>query len=99
MSKGMNSLAAGAAVVLAAGTAVYFFSGKKRRTMKKLKRSARKSNEGHGRPGRQCVLHDEITPENPPKRLSGGFCFFRRRGGIFLVCINGIPTAVFSGNT
>lgn len=28
MSKGMNSLAAGAAVALAAGTAVYLFSGK-----------------------------------------------------------------------
>ncbi|MDD3192765.1 MAG: hypothetical protein PHE47_02775 [Oscillospiraceae bacterium] len=40
MNKGMNSLAAGAAVALAAGTAVYLFSGKKRRTVKKLKRSA-----------------------------------------------------------
>ena len=43
MSKGMNSLAAGAAVALAAGTAVYFFSGKRRRTMKKLKRSSGKA--------------------------------------------------------
>jgi len=43
MSKGMNSLAAGAAVALAAGTAVYLFSGKKRRTVKKLKRSAGKA--------------------------------------------------------
>ena len=43
MNKNMNSLAAGAAVALAAGTAMYLFSDKRRRTMKKLKRNARKA--------------------------------------------------------
>ena len=39
----MNSQPAVAAVALAAGTAVYLFSGKKRRTVKKFKRSAGKA--------------------------------------------------------
>ena len=43
MNKGINSIAAGAAVALAAGTAVYLFSGKKSRTMKKFKRTAGKA--------------------------------------------------------
>ena len=43
MNKNMNSLAAGAAVALAPGTAMYLFSDKRRRTMKKLKRNAGKA--------------------------------------------------------
>ncbi len=98
MSKGMNSLAAGAAVAWRLALPYISFSGKKRRTMKKLKRSAGKSNEGHGRPGRQCVLHDEITPKTRRNDCQAGFVFPAARGNLPRL-YQWDPNCSFSGNT
>ena len=93
MSKGMNSLAAGAAVALAAGTAVYLFSGKKRRTVKKLKRSAGKAMKVMEDLAGQRVLHDEIVPKTRCAE-SGGFIFCSRMH-IFLVSMMSALIAIF----
>lgn len=83
MSKGMNSLAAGAAVALAARYRRISVFRQKTPHGKETQTQRRKSDESYGRSSRQRVLHDEIVPKTRCAE-SGGFIFCSRMH-IFLV--------------